>query len=365
MAITKPNVVNAWGQSGVLTDPGVAKTQLGWVVETPAYQTFNWLLNRQDVFNQHVNERGIAEWDALTTYIKGSKVTSTSGNTYKSVINGNLGNNPHTSSESLWIQDSQDEEYLDRGWAATAIVQPAGVTIYVPGDLSSELSNRHKLKLKGTVNGIVYTSINTVSWISGIGQTIISLDKTIAVETLTYIGVGRVTATEACIPFIEGLDDNISKAFGGADEMFDYRKIGHKMVSTPPLVYNKVNSQLLGDSNVVGNNSAPYWNFVEIITEGGIGRVMRITNRTSVTVTVWSNLNHAGWASSTILAGAFQQFSLGAGGFLEAKACSMDPAKPQQLTLTSFASTGAGVDTIFSEVVMTKVFKVDNTEPGV
>lgn len=67
--IVKPSGINAlWAAGGTKVDPGLAKSNIGWVVELPPYQYANWLENRQDTFIAHINQHGIPEWDAETEY---------------------------------------------------------------------------------------------------------------------------------------------------------------------------------------------------------------------------------------------------------------------------------------------------------
>lgn len=131
MAITKPNIFYAWAATGGKTDPGVAKTQTGWVSEIPTYQNFNWLLNRQDVFNQHVNERGIAEWDAITPYIVGSLVTGSDGHVYRSLDDPNTGNDPVGDFGTNWIFEADNDQWIDTGhtpaYYSAAAIQIVGV----------------------------------------------------------------------------------------------------------------------------------------------------------------------------------------------------------------------------------------------
>jgi microcystin-dependent protein len=67
--ISKPSGINnRWAQSGLKSAPDVSKIDLGWEVEKPPYQVQNWLDNRQDNFNAHVNQHGIPYWDSETEY---------------------------------------------------------------------------------------------------------------------------------------------------------------------------------------------------------------------------------------------------------------------------------------------------------
>lgn len=67
--ITKPSgLSNIWAAAGTKIDPGNSKVGLGWVVQLPPYEYQNWVDNRQDAAIAHINQHGIAEWDAVTEY---------------------------------------------------------------------------------------------------------------------------------------------------------------------------------------------------------------------------------------------------------------------------------------------------------
>ena len=90
MATNKPANVSSkiWAALGDVETPTDVKMETGWVAEVPKAQVENWVQNRQDAFNAHVNERGIAEWDATTDYIANkSYVQDSSGTVYRAVQN--------------------------------------------------------------------------------------------------------------------------------------------------------------------------------------------------------------------------------------------------------------------------------------
>lgn len=67
--INKPSDINKiWADGGDKVSPSDVKIDTGWEVEVPPRQFFNWLDNKQDQFNAHVNQHGIAVWDASTEY---------------------------------------------------------------------------------------------------------------------------------------------------------------------------------------------------------------------------------------------------------------------------------------------------------
>lgn len=68
-AILKPaNLSLTWASGGDILNPGDTKYANGWVVEIPARQWFNYLDNRQDTAIAHINQHGVAVWDAGTEY---------------------------------------------------------------------------------------------------------------------------------------------------------------------------------------------------------------------------------------------------------------------------------------------------------
>lgn len=67
--ILKPsNLSLTWASAGDVLNPGNTKYATGWQVEIPPRQWFNYLDNRQDTAIAHINQHGIAVWDAGTEY---------------------------------------------------------------------------------------------------------------------------------------------------------------------------------------------------------------------------------------------------------------------------------------------------------
>lgn len=93
--ILKPsNLSLTWASGGDILDPGDTKYATGWQVEIPPRQWFNFLDNRQDEAIAHINQRGVAEWDADTEYqgIK-SYAQGSNGTIYRSKQT-NINQNP-------------------------------------------------------------------------------------------------------------------------------------------------------------------------------------------------------------------------------------------------------------------------------
>jgi hypothetical protein len=85
--ITKPTGMSTiWATSGIKTPPANSKIAQGWVVELPPYQTANYIENKQDQFNAHVNQHGVPVWDSDTEYQGGISYTKGSdGKIYKCI----------------------------------------------------------------------------------------------------------------------------------------------------------------------------------------------------------------------------------------------------------------------------------------
>jgi hypothetical protein len=123
----KPTGVNyIWASAGTYTDPGVAKTVSGYVVELPPYQTQNWIDWKQDSFIAHVNQRGIPEWDSATEYQGNKSYTQGSnGLVYKCITTCTNVDPASTGATGYWLQAFES-------YGAVAIVASA---------LSQHLSN--------------------------------------------------------------------------------------------------------------------------------------------------------------------------------------------------------------------------------
>lgn len=67
--ISKPTDINKiWASSGDRHSPDDAKIALGYIVEIPTLQQFNWMINKIDQAIAHINQHGLAVWDSITEY---------------------------------------------------------------------------------------------------------------------------------------------------------------------------------------------------------------------------------------------------------------------------------------------------------
>jgi len=106
-AITKPvNLSLTWASGGDILDPGDTKYATGWQVEIPPRQWFNFLDNRQDTALAHINQYGVAVWDASTEYQyetlgEKSLVMGSDGILYRT-LDTNTNQNPTTTVGVHW-----------------------------------------------------------------------------------------------------------------------------------------------------------------------------------------------------------------------------------------------------------------------
>ena len=125
--VDKPDVRAVWANNGEKTNPGESKLDLGWVAEIPTHQNFNWLQNRISAFQAHVNERGIPDWDANTSYLDGAFVRF-EGQLWISNLTENLNRNPNEW-PGYW------EKYADH--VANQVVASISTDVGLTGDGSS------------------------------------------------------------------------------------------------------------------------------------------------------------------------------------------------------------------------------------
>jgi hypothetical protein len=94
--ISKPGKLNLlWASGGDILDPGDTKYQTGWCVEVPQRQWENYIQNKQDQAIAHINQHGIAVWDAETEYQADTSYTQgqTNGTIYRAKLT-HSGQNP-------------------------------------------------------------------------------------------------------------------------------------------------------------------------------------------------------------------------------------------------------------------------------
>lgn len=89
--MARQNFLIPWAESGVNTNPGDTKKDLGWIAEKPPFQYANYLQNKVEQMLQHIEIYGIPVWSALTTYPLNGWCSS-GGILYRSLQAANLNN---------------------------------------------------------------------------------------------------------------------------------------------------------------------------------------------------------------------------------------------------------------------------------
>lgn len=101
--ITKPNdLSNVWAATGDIVAPAADYVANGWKAIIPPREYFNWLDNRQDRFNAHVNQHGVPVWDANTEYQANISYTKGSDGIIYRAANTNSNVNPVGDSTGAW-----------------------------------------------------------------------------------------------------------------------------------------------------------------------------------------------------------------------------------------------------------------------
>ena len=124
MAFTKPNVNTPWAETGEIVSPSVSKVAQGWVEEIPDFEFENWIQNRSDQFNAHINQYGFPVWDAVTEYIADKSYAQGSDGLVYRASTTNTNKNPLTNSSdwalafdapvTSYTKAESDNKYLTR-----------------------------------------------------------------------------------------------------------------------------------------------------------------------------------------------------------------------------------------------------------
>ncbi len=102
--ITKPDISKVWASAGAVAPPPDAKIATGWSYEMMPFEWENYLQNRTDQALNHINQRGIAEWDATTEYQASRSYTTGSNGIVYSALTTNTNTNPITDNGTNWVR---------------------------------------------------------------------------------------------------------------------------------------------------------------------------------------------------------------------------------------------------------------------
>lgn len=157
--ISKPTNLNViWASTGTRVDPGVTKTNIGWVVQLPPYEYQNWAMNRQDTAIAHFNQHGIPEWDVNTEYQGNLSYSQGSNGLIYKCIQTHTGLDPTNINNSLyWSRAFEDygsvqvvQSALNAHLANYATLSGISNTVLARANLSvwskSESDNRYAYK---------------------------------------------------------------------------------------------------------------------------------------------------------------------------------------------------------------------------
>jgi len=357
MAIAKPNIFYAWAETGSVTDPGTAKTQAGWTSEIPTFQNFNWILNRQDVFNKHVNERGISEWDSSTPYIIGSLVTGSDGSVYKSLTDPNTANNPVGDGGVLhantnWILNSVDNRWFDYGnvptYYSSTSVELVGV------DLTARYPRGTRVKISGPATGIIYADVNTAFFLSGNTRLALTIDNNASVvnEALDYLVVSTFDKNDSNLPYgLSGLNDALSST--QLQNVIRRVRIAGSVSSGNSQLVMTFPDVRIADNLTTGSGSTTLLNDPGFMTIGTFSTAnsIRITNISGKTLNIRSSLNKAAWVNDSVADTVTLDKALGADGIIEIQVSNKDTADPR--ALNSVIETDAS-NSAFAQNILTK-----------
>lgn len=188
MATTKPDVNEIWARSGAVIDPGVPKIQLGWIAEVPTFQNFNFILNRQDTFNKHINEEGIAVHDLDTNYPEFALAKGSDGTIYRAKqVNSN--EDPVLDiPETFW-----EPAFLEASALGTAAFEDVGATIGDVVQLEDVGGNPGMPVVDASqLTGLVGVGIAT-AWVNFNGAGVVAIRSSFNVSSITDLGTGNYT----------------------------------------------------------------------------------------------------------------------------------------------------------------------------
>lgn len=241
MSLAKPDMTVGWASTGAQTVPLYTQIQQGWVEEYPTYQFFNWLDGRQDSYLQHINQMGIPQWDAGTSYVPNGSYTNRNGTIYV-CVSATTGNDPATDTAGTYWQvaftpyagqllrllgSAVTPTYSFTGYGGTGLyATPSSVNISVNGTnvatinsigniatssltLSGAASVAGNATIGGTAttngymfaaaptNGLLYNAgVNTIDFVFS-GSTVAYVDSTGKVSGASLYSSSTITAVGA------------------------------------------------------------------------------------------------------------------------------------------------------------------------
>lgn len=132
MALTRPEVLPSWADSGDKVQPSDPEIEEGWPLTNvpPPRQYFNWAFNYFMNGIRYLTRRGIPDWSSTETYMIGDSVIGPNNKVYRSLTDNNLNKTPATNPSNwlVWISTSSDIPAATAGSAGvTTLATPAEI----------------------------------------------------------------------------------------------------------------------------------------------------------------------------------------------------------------------------------------------
>lgn len=188
--INKPADINKiWAAGGDIVTPPDTKINNGWVEEIPPHEYENYIQNRQDLCIAHINQHGIAVWDAVTEYqANRSLVQGSNGRIYKAATT-NTNVNPTTDVSGSWYDINESNMVV--------FSTPGVYTWTVPATLKSGFKSP-KVSVTGGGGSSGSGDTNNRGAGGGAGGTAIGTVNLTGVNTVTItVGTGGARKTSA------------------------------------------------------------------------------------------------------------------------------------------------------------------------
>lgn len=218
--ITKPiNLSLTWASAGDVLDPGNTKYASGWSAEIPPRQWFNYIDNRQDEAIAHINQHGVAVWDADTeyqinkSYVQGDsngtiyrcKQTHTNqrpeddvANTYWQIAFASAGDfYTKTEADGRYAEIANNgSDFTNTATFRTNLSLYSQAELYTRTEVDSKTTKASKTQAEaGSSDAVLMTPLRTEQWGSanllGLGQSWVNVASTRAFSTTYTNTTGR------------------------------------------------------------------------------------------------------------------------------------------------------------------------------
>lgn len=195
--IPKPNDINnIWAATGDIVAPSAEYVANGWEAIIPPREYFNWLDNKQDRFNAHINQHGIPVWDANTEYQGGLSYTKGSNGTIYKAVNTNSNTNPVGDSTGAWIDPSS---------SGMVVLSTVGASTWtVPSVLRLGIKKAKVTVTGGGASGGSGSSSTRGAGGGAGGTAIASVDLTGITSVAVTVGAGGARRTSGGLDGIDG-----------------------------------------------------------------------------------------------------------------------------------------------------------------